>query len=263
MYVNARLPPQRNGIQVNVDKRILQYLVELRDESIRKIAAKIGLNHPTLSRFLNDRPGGYLGYEKLLKLLDYLGLEIQSLEEEKKELKSGVHLWVYKPRAIKEILSYFFPEGGERIDCMREELERESGFMDLLEPLMVLFPKKNNIRIILIDPPFKESFLDNHFKSIGLVSPGNLGLSRLMDPNTDIQTVDVILGRIVKKRIYIDPIKLSQAINIIDHILVDYGYSVLSDQERSILFEASIILRDPEKQRKIEELGKMESQEGN
>lgn len=83
--------------------------------------------------------------------------------------------------------------------------------------------------------------------------------------NVSLEEFDSAVGGTSPSKRYINPHNLSQAIKILDQIYVDYGDTALSEEERSILFEASKILRDPEKQRKFEEWDrtKSEKEDGN
>lgn len=185
------------------DKKILQAIVELRGESVLGLAIKTGLDQANLSRFLRNRPGGYLGYEKLVTLYSFLGLSLDTVEDEKKELAGGVHRWFFKP-VLKEVLSYFFPEGGQELDCMRESFDRGAGAVDTDNPLSVLYPRNHDdIRIIVLYPPERSGIglpEDYQFhqppqNSSGIVSPGKAGLTRLIHSDLDVQELDIILGR--------------------------------------------------------------------
>ncbi len=185
------------------DKKILQAIVELRGESVLGLATKTGLDQANLSRFLRSRPGGYLGYEKMVTLYRFLGLNLITVEDEKKELAGGVHRWFFKP-VLKEVLSYFFPEGGKRIDCIRESFDREAGSVDIDNPLSVLYPHNHDdIRIIVLYPPERsavglpEDYQFHHSPqdSRGMYSPGKAGLTRLIHSDLDVQEIDTILGR--------------------------------------------------------------------
>lgn len=184
-------------------KKILQAIVELRGESVLGLAIKTGLDQANLSRFLRNRPGGYLGYEKLVTLYSFLGLNLNTVEDEKKELAGGVHRWFFKP-VLKEVLSYFFPEGGKRIDCIRESFDRQAGSVDIDNPLSVLYPHNHDdIRIIVLYPPERsaiglpEDYQFHHSPqdARGMYSPGKAGLTRLIHSDLDVREIDTILGR--------------------------------------------------------------------
>ena len=185
------------------DRKILQSITELRGESVLGLSIKTGLDQANLSRFLRDKTGGYLGIEKQIRLYSFLGLNINTVDDKKKELEGGVHRWYFKP-VLKEVLSYFFPEGGVDLILMRERMDRESGAPDVYSPLSVLYPRhRDDIRVIVLYPPGRSEIglpEDYHFHhpphdKREMISPGEAGLTRLIHSDLDVQELDIVLGR--------------------------------------------------------------------
>ena len=184
------------------DKKIIKSLIDLKNISVSKVAESCEINQANLSRFLRDKPGGYISDEKITRISRFLGIN------EKEELLEGIHWWYLRKstslNSFFYVIEHLLPSGGIGvhgiIDCPQDMERGMSSYMPLLI-LFVLYPHDHpNSRIVLLDldKPWNQQFQNPKGIQPEFISLSKENRNKIMKYNKSltINELDQILGRV-------------------------------------------------------------------